>query len=130
MYISIAELPLPEETLIRLTDDEGAGSVNAEHAEAAIASAQAVVDCALSRLYAVPFADPPEVVKKLTADLAVYNLYQRVGSLPPEVRAGYENVSAVLEKAAQGLFRIDAPGMLPEFSYQEREFSRGHMEGF
>src|SRR5512135_3132236 len=103
MYISIADLGIPEEVLIRLTDDEGAGSVNTDRAQSAISAAQAVIDCALSRQYAVPFADPPEVVKKLTSDLAIYNLYQRMGGVPQEVKAAYDNVSMVLEKVAQGL---------------------------
>jgi phage gp36-like protein len=130
MYITISDLGIPEEVLVRLTDDEGAGSVNSDRAQSAISAAQAVIDCALSRQYAVPFVDPPDVVRKLTSDLAVYNLYQRMGSVPQEVRAAYDNVSAVLDKIAQGLFSIGPPGPGAGFSCQPREFSRSRMEGF
>src|SRR5512135_2206005 len=130
MYISISDLGIPDEVLIRLTDDEGAGSVNTDRANSAISAAQAVVDCALSRQYAVPFGDPPEVVRKLTSDLAIYNLYQRMGSVPQEVKAAYDNAGAVLEKIARGLFSIGSPGPASVFSCQTREFSRELMEGF
>jgi phage gp36-like protein len=130
MYLSVSELGIPEDVLIRLTDDEGAGSINTGRAEAAISAAQALVDSALSRIYDVPFSSPPDLVKGLTRDLALYNLYMRVGSLPQEVLTAYEHASGILEKVAGGLFFIglDAPG--PEFSYQDREFSREYMEGF
>lgn len=129
MYISISDLGIPDEVLIRLTDDEGAGSVNTDRAQSAISAAQAIIDCALSRQYAVPFADPPDVVKKLTSDLAVYNLYQRMGSVPQEVKAAYDNANIVLEKIVQGLFFIGSPDPAAEFSCQPREFSRELMEG-
>ena len=130
MYISVTGLGIPEAVLIRLTDDEGAGSVHTARAEAAISAAQALVDSALSRVYDVPLGDPPELVKSLTRDLAVYNLYMRVGSLPEEVKSAYENAAGILDKVADGLFQIglDAPG--PEFSFQDRAFSRSFMEGF
>ncbi|MGA2191748.1 MAG: DUF1320 domain-containing protein [Nitrospirota bacterium] len=130
MYITANDIQLPEEVLIRLTDDEGTGSVNADRVEAAISSAQSVVDCALSLLYKVPLTDPREVVKKLTADFAVYYLYQRTGVVPPEVSQSYDNADQLLSKLAEGIFRIEAPEPGPQFTSSEREFSRDTMEGF
>ncbi len=130
MYISADDIGVPEAVLIRLTDDEGAGSVNTGRAEAAIASAQAVIDSALSKTYDVPLASPPELVKKLTRDVTVYNLYLRVGSLPSEVLSGYRDAIDIIDKVARGDYCIglDTPG--PGFTYQDREFSRERMEGF
>ncbi|MBI5189098.1 MAG: DUF1320 domain-containing protein [Nitrospirae bacterium] len=130
MYISVSDLGIPEAVLIRLTDDEGAGSVNDARVEAAISAAQALVDSALSRVFDVPLAEPPELVRSLTRDIAVYNLYMRVGSLPDEAKVAYENASGILDRVADGRFHIglDTPG--PEFTYQDREFSRSFMEGF
>ena len=132
MYISVSGLAIPDEVLIRLTDDEGAGSVNASRAESAISVAQAIVDCSLSRTYGVPFAAAPELVKKLTGDLAVYNLYQRIGPVPEEIRAGYENALSLLEKAASGLISLwpEVPQTGPRLSCQDREFTREYMGGF
>ena len=130
MYISVSELGIPEDVLIRLTDDEGAGSINTARAEAAISSAQALIDSALSRVYDVPLASPPELVKTLTRDMAAYILYMRVGSLPAEVQKSYDNASGTLEKVAGGLFHIGLNSPGTEFSYQDREFSREYMEGY
>ncbi len=132
MYILSTDLGIPDNILTRLTDDEGAGMVNTMRAESAIAAGQAIIDCTLSKLYAVPFPVPPDLVKKLNADIAVYFLYQRVGQVPEDVRKSYEEALKFLDGAASGSIVLDggnaAPG--PEFSYQDREFSRGCMEGF
>lgn len=132
MYITVSEIAIPQDILIKLTDDEGAGAVNTARAEAAITSAQALVDSSLSRLYSTPVAGPPDIVKKMTSDIAVYNLYQRAGEIPEGVRAAYAATMTVLEKASRGEICIvpDAPGHGPEFSYQDREFTREYMEGF
>ena len=82
MYISASDLAVPEDVLIRLTDDESTGSVNTDRVDDAISSAQAVVDASLSRQYQAPLADPPQLVKKLTADIALYNLYLRQAMVP------------------------------------------------
>ena len=131
MYITVSELGIPTQILIKLTDDEGMGAINASRAESAITAAQAVIDTALSRSYCVPFSNPPEIIKRLTEDIAVYRLYQRAGILTEELKSVYENAMGVLDKAARGdiIIGSGASGSGPEFSYQEREFTREHMEG-
>ena len=131
MYISVTELGIPEETLIRLTDDEGAGSVNNDRASAAIAAAQALVDAAISRMADVPLSEPTGLVRKLTEDMAVYFLYLRVGSLTDEVKAGYENALDILDRVADGRLCIlqGGGGQANEFISQDREFSREYLEG-
>ena len=132
MYISVTDIPLPEDVLTRLTDDEGSGSVETSRADAAIAAGQAVVDCALSRQYNVPLDSPPELVKKLTADIAVYFLYLRVGVVPKEVKAAYDAANDLLDKAGRGELSVGLlpPGTGAGFTYRERTFRRDDMEGF
>jgi len=132
MYITVSELGIPDQLLIKLTDDEGTGAVNNSRAETAITAAQAIIDTALSRAYSVPFSDPPEIIKRLTEDIAVYRLHQRAGILTDELRSVYDNAMGVLEKAARGevIIGSETPGRGPEFLYQEREFTREYMEGF
>ena len=132
MYIDVSELGLPEETLVRLTDDEGAGAFDAARAESAISAAQAVMDCVLSRQYAVPLAEPDGAVKKLTRDIAVFNLYSRVGAVPADVRAAYEEAGRWLKMAGAGELYIglSAPSPGPVSVSEERSFSRGSMCGF
>jgi len=132
MYITAADLGIPEDTLVRLTDDEGAGQVNEDRANAAIAAAQALVDSALSRQYDVPLSSTPDMVRKLVSDIALYNLYMRVGSLPASVKASYEEATRTLDKfSSGGLLLVGMPPASPSsFTYQDREFSREYMEGF
>ncbi len=131
MYITVSELGIPDQLLIKLTDDEGTGAVNNSRAETAITAAQAIIDTAVSRVYSVPFTDPPEIIKRLTEDIAVYRLYQRAGILTEDIRSVYEKAMGVLEKAARGEVTIgsEVPGSGPEFLCQEREFTREYMEG-
>lgn len=132
MYITVEELGVPEDMLIRLTDDEGTGMVNAARAEDAITAAQAKVDAALSKDFATPLAAPSGLVKTLTRDIAVYNLYLRVGSVPESVKDAYVSAAGMLDKTVAGLFHLglDNPPPGVEFSFSDREFTREYMEGF
>lgn len=47
--------------------------------EAAIADADAEIDGYLAKRYTVPISPTPGVLKKFSKDIAVYNLYSRVG---------------------------------------------------
>ena len=130
MYISVSDLAIPDDVLVRLTDDEGSGMVNNARAEAAIASAQALVDSALSRLYDVPLASAPAVICDITGAIAVYNLYMRAGSLPAEAQARYKDAMGALDKAAQGVLCIGLEPPGPAVARQARAFTRELMEGF
>ena len=132
MYIITPELGIPDNILIRLTDDEGTGTINTARAESAIAAGQAIIDCTLSKLYAVPFSAVPDLVKNLNAVIAVYFLYQRFGQVPEDVRRSYEDALKFLDGVASGSIVLDGGNAArgPEFSCQDREFSREYMEGF
>jgi phage gp36-like protein len=132
MYITSTELGIPEETLVRLTDDEGSGMVNTARIDEAVGAACGYVDAALSPRHDTPLAVPTELVKSVVRRLAVYNLYLRAGSVPDDVRRACEEASGMLAKAAEGTFCLGfAPGMEgPAFDLPEREFSRICMEGF
>jgi len=132
MYITEQDIRLPEEVLVRLTDDEGAGGPDYARVSEAIQSAQGVVDSALSVHYDVPLANPPELIKKLTRDITVRELYVRVGHVPDVVATAYEAASAMLAEISLGRLvppGLDAPSG-PRFDGQDRESTRGSMEGF
>jgi phage gp36-like protein len=131
MYITVEELGVPEDMLIRLTDDEGSGMVDAARAESAIQTAQSGVDAALSRYFDTPLAEPTGLMKSLTRDIAVYNLYLRVGGVPEQVAAAYTAASEMLEKASAGLFHLGLTesDASPGVSGPGREFTREYMEG-
>ncbi len=116
--------------MIRLTDDESSGSINTARADDAIASAQAVVDASLSMQYVVPLESPPQLVIKLTADIAVYNLYLRQAIVPAEVKDSYVRALETLQNIANGALLL--PSAIPgtSVSGSRREFSRETMEDF
>ena len=77
---------LPEDELLRLTDDEGLGSVNTARVDAAIARADADIDSYCAARYSVPVTPVPQLLKSISVDLAVYDLYSRAVISMPEVR--------------------------------------------
>lgn len=47
--------------------------------EAAIADAEAEIDGYLAKKYPLPLSPVPSVIKKFAKDIAIYNLYSRIG---------------------------------------------------
>jgi phage gp36-like protein len=142
VYSSLADLKkvVPEATLVQLTDDEGLGEVNQDRVDEAIAAADGEIDAYLGGRYSVPLSSVPEVVKKLSADIAVYNLYSRVVDEIPETRAGrYKAAIKLLENIAKGVVSlgVDPAPSAPTDSSAETNtaadghtFSRDKLEGF
>jgi phage gp36-like protein len=64
--------------ILRLTDDEKAGSIVVARVTAAILVADQEIDAYARKHYSVPIAAPvPAMVEKLSTDLAVYYLFRR-----------------------------------------------------
>ena len=98
---------IPEDTLIQLTDDEGAGIVNQGRIDEAIAQADAEIDAYLGGRYSVPLTPVPDVVKKVSVDMAIYNLYSRRVEEIPATRADrYKGAIRLLEGIAKGTVSI------------------------
>lgn len=141
-YSTLTDLKklLPEDSLIQLTDDEGAGVVNSERISEAIASAEAEIDAYCGGNYSVPFAAPvPDLVKKCSVDIAIYNLYSRRVEEIPETRSDrYKNAIRQLEGIAKGTISIGeatAPTAATnsdqaEISSVDRIFTREKLDGF
>lgn len=51
----------------------------APHIDAAIGDADAEIDGYLAKRYAVPLTPAPKVINKFSKDIAVYNLFSRIG---------------------------------------------------
>jgi phage gp36-like protein len=108
-YCTIEDIKtlLPEETLVQLTDDEGAGTMHPGRVQEAIAQADAEIDSYCNTKFTVPFADPAPIVKKLSVDIAIYNLYSRRGEKIPETRSErYKNAVRQLEGIAKGTIKL------------------------
>lgn len=142
-YCTIEDIKalLPEADLVQLTDDEGAGTINAQRLEEAIAQADADIDSYLSAKYTVPLTPVPAVAKKLSVDIAVYNLYSRRLEGIPETRSDrYKNAVRMLEGMAKGTISVgaetapspagDAGGPGATRTADERTFTKTTLGGF
>lgn len=103
---------LPRETLIQLSDDEALGAVDTTRVDEAIAQAGGEIDSYCGERYGVPVTPTPAVLKKLSVDIAIYNLYsRRVTEMPPVRKERYQNSIRTLEAIAKGLVSL---GVEPE----------------
>lgn len=110
-YCTQADLleQVSEDELIQLTDDAGAGSVDTDAVDRAIADADAEIDTYCGTRYEVPFATVPAIVRKWAVDIALYNLGARKPLGDDEGRRRrYEAVTRLLEKVARGVVSLGA----------------------
>jgi len=132
---------LPEDELMRLTDDEGLGVVDEARVGDAIASAVSEVDAYCGGRYRVPVSPVPELLKKLTVDIVIYNLYGRaVGEIPGSRSERYRNAIRQLEGISSGSVTLGAaiaPAPADQRSGAQCNtetdgsvFSRDSMEGY
>jgi phage gp36-like protein len=63
--------------LVELADDDGDGQPDTAVLEACIADADSVIDSCLRARYLVPLSPVPPLLRKLSADLAIANLFAR-----------------------------------------------------
>ena len=144
-YITIVDIEnmVPESEIIMLTDDESLGNVNSDRVDEAIEQADSEVNGYLGVRYSVPLGAPvPNIVVKLSTDIAIYNLYSRgVAETVPEVRRDrYLSAVKTLEKMSKGTILLDvAPlpdpreldsGAESNKTEDESTFNRDKLEGF
>jgi phage gp36-like protein len=131
---------IDEAILIQLTDDENAGIVEESRVEKAIADADSEINGHIGARYSLPLPDPvPNIVRKFSVDVAIYNLYSRRQSImPDERRERYNAAIRFFEQVAAGkasLGESDPEGSpagtnAPEISGPPRIFDRSKMRGF
>jgi phage gp36-like protein len=96
------EEQLSEDELIQLTDDAGLGSVDTTVVDRAIADADDEINSYLQERYTVPLSPVPGLVRKLSVDLAIYNLYSRRDIEAPVRTQRYEADVKLLKSLAKG----------------------------
>ena len=130
---------LDEEELISLTDDDDTGAVVADVVTAAIADADAAIDTYLIKKYTVPVAAPvPVMIRKLSVDVAIYNLFSRRGRVSEAVAQRFKDAITTCRDISAG--RAGVPGAADAPASQSsgtvtitsgtRVFTRTTMEGF
>jgi phage gp36-like protein len=104
-YCTISDIykVLPQDTVMRLTDDESTGAVDEAKVTEAIESGAEEIDSYLGSRYDLPLSSTPPVLGRLNADIAAYNLYARVKEdIPATRQTRYDNAIKFLQKVADG----------------------------
>ena len=132
----------PNRDLVQLTnEDPTATTVNDTPLTQALADASAEIDGYIEGRFALPLADPPAVLNRLTTDIAMY----RLQSLRPlhdlaDARQRYEDAIAMLSKVAAGelTLGLSADDLEPPAASDtvetvcapDRVFNRGNLKGY
>lgn len=137
-----------EQTLIHMTDDEAlspetlaeAGPEILSRLEKSIRDATDEINGYCQARYPVPFNPVPGIIRKLTVDIALYNLFSRRGydedSADKSIVDRYKAAIKTLENIAKGLVTLgttNAPAPqaseVTAFSSNQRIFSRQKLHG-
>jgi phage gp36-like protein len=122
-----------------LTDDAGSGSADTSAVARAIADADAEIDSYCGGRYTLPFSPVPVMIRKLSVDIALYNLHTRrsFAKAPEERQKRYENAVRFLRDVSKGLISLgaDEPARADtsnsvEMTGNDRIFTRAKMQGF
>lgn len=128
-------LEMSEADLARLTGDSTGAEVNEERIEYAQNMAEAIINSFLAGRYNVPFTDEVDIIiKKLSMDLTVYNLYEYAYSksvIPDTVITRRLNALLLLKQLQTGEIHILSlkpgtnapPPIFSNKSENDKEFS-------
>lgn len=109
----ILERYITREELIRLTDDENSGGVNAQRLDEAINAASNEFENYMRDLYEIgSFPSPlPDQLNQIICDIIIYNLYKRRYRLemPESIINIYETAISQLNKIAKGELQCNLP---------------------
>ena len=129
---------ISEETIVQLTDDEEQGVVNQSRVAEAVSQADGEIESYCQDRYEIPFSSVPVLIRKLSVDISIYNLYSRRLETIPQIRADrYKNAIRLLEGVQKGTVSISATETADAESANEaaieagtRIFTREKMKGF
>lgn len=95
-------LQIPEAIIARLTDDSASlsPSIDSDKVTRAIADADALIDSYCESSYTVPFETVPDLIRKISVDLSIYNLYSRKESIPAERKERHTTALTLLDEVA------------------------------
>ena len=118
-YSTLADIRklVEERHIVALSNDDPAADKPHQPAiKAAIEQADRLIDSYAGLQRSVPLSPVPELVKTLSATLAVFFLYRRRGQVPEIWERQYKNDCAVLAKIGEGKLTFgawEAGGMAP-----------------
>lgn len=110
-YCILADIEkrLPSINVGVLTDDAGGVAIDNAKVDQAISDADTTINSYLQSRYSMPFATTPKLINRLSADLAIYFLYQRKydADMPDSMRARYTDAVRMLDAIANGKINLD-----------------------
>ena len=114
-YCALADIKdkIPEARLVQLTDDAGAGEIDEDIIDEAIADADAEIDSYCGTRYDVPFASAPAIIRKMSVDIAIYNIFARRQGAPEDRKERYDNAIRFLRDVSKGIISLGAGAPSP-----------------
>lgn len=99
---------IPEANIIQLTDDVGTGVIDQAKVDEAIAYADELINAYLRGRYQVPLNPVPELIKRLSVDLAIFHLYSRRFELemPESMMQRRKEIIRLLEQIQKGVVSL------------------------
>jgi len=125
---------IPNQFLIELTNDVGGDEAVDNIIERAISDADAEIDLYCQKKYTTPFTaafvTSNSIIRKLSVDIAIYNLYSRRDKPPPGRLARYTNAITKLTAIREGTLRLDIDETGPASAAIEvmPEFTKGKVD--
>ena len=124
---------IDDDILVQLTDDDDAGVIDSDIIVRAIADADAEIDSYCGTKYDVPFSTVPVMIRKMSVDIAIYNLYARRRGAPEDRKERYDDAISFLKDISKGIASLggdgpsadDESGPEPTTVKSDRVFSRG-----
>lgn len=105
------EKQLPQARLIQLADDDGDNLADTGVIDEAITKADDEINGYAATRYTVPFSPVPTLVKTLSVDIAIWNLYSRRTIENDTVNKRYERAIQILKDIAGGKVSLgESPG--------------------
>ena len=104
---------ISEAALIQLTDKTESDEIDTVAVARAIADADAEIDGYCGSRHTLPFSPVPVMIRKISVDVAIYNLYGLNPTLtvPEDIKKRYDNATRFLRDVAKGAVSLgaDAP---------------------
>lgn len=112
MYCTLDDIKklIPGDNILQLTDDDGMQAIDEPKVDECIQQADGEINPYLiSGDYDVPISPVPDLIKKLSVDIAIYNLYSRnISEVIPDMRVKrYDDAVKTLQKIADGKIKLN-----------------------
>ncbi|MDL2320768.1 DUF1320 domain-containing protein [Desulfosarcina sp. OttesenSCG-928-B08] len=129
---------LPDDTLLRLTDDENGNVIVIDRINSAISWADGWIDAYIGKRHTLPLKTVPMVLESISVDLAIYRLYLRRGNVPEDIEFAYKEAISFLKDVSTGKASLGeedpdgtpASSEAPRITSDRRLFSRRGLREF